>query len=212
MKNTLIFVICHTSSFTIKIAPTNFADESPKQLQKQTTKWKRDRKSRLPEYSRKSDPKFQETFNLESTSDTNGGTDIVDISNHTYKNGCSNESISRSSNGTGSMGSYCSVDTPLDMSVRQRGLPPSYSQTVNSPSYRSTSRAPSLITQNGDSSLKEEIPSGLYMIINFIYHVSFWSIIISLILMSRVLKWNFNRTRTFLVEAWIRLIRHTAQD
>lgn len=134
-----------------------FADDSPKQLAlKQITKWKRDRRVRLPEYTRKSDPKIQEAFGSEST--INGSTDIVDISNHTFKNGCSTESTSKYLNRIGSNGNVSSVDTPLDMSVRQRGLPPSYSQTINSPSYRSNSRPP--IMTNGDLPVREEIPSG----------------------------------------------------
>ncbi|KAF5298119.1 hypothetical protein FQA39_LY02543 [Lamprigera yunnana] len=50
-------------------------------------------------------------------------------------------------------------DTPLDMSVRQRGQPPSYSQTMNNPVYRSTYRT-TVITQTPQ---KEEIPSGISM-------------------------------------------------
>lgn len=44
-----------------------FKDESNKQPHKQTTKWKRDRR-RLPEYSRKSDPKVPETLGVEPSS------------------------------------------------------------------------------------------------------------------------------------------------
>lgn len=44
-----------------------FSDDSTKQLHKQTTKCKRD-KRRLPEYSRKSDPKVPETFGVEPSS------------------------------------------------------------------------------------------------------------------------------------------------
>lgn len=93
-----------------------FSEDTSKQAtnnkQLPTTKWKRDRRSRLPEYSRKSDPKIAETLQEE----------IPEIA-------------------------------PLDMSVRQRGLPPSYSQTVNNPGYRSNYR-PSVI-QN-----REDLPPG----------------------------------------------------
>lgn len=151
----------------------SLSDESPKQLaQKQTTKWKRDRRSRLPEYTRKSDPKIQETFGTESSSETNGSTDIVDISNHTHQNGCSSESSLKTINRIGSNGNSSLVDTPLDMSVRQRGLPPSYSQTVNSPSYRSSCKPP--VIHNGDTTAKEKIRSGLLLAIYYflnIYHL-----------------------------------------
>ncbi|CAH1970708.1 unnamed protein product, partial [Acanthoscelides obtectus] len=111
---------------------------TPPGFQKQTTKWKRDRR-RLPEYSRKSsDPKYSSDTNSDPptpttpTPEVNGGT------------------------GPG--------DTPLDMSVRHRGLPPSYAQTVNSPGYRSTYR-PSVITaqQNGGSNGRDELPQGMSM-------------------------------------------------
>lgn len=142
----------------IVIGNFNVTGESPKQLvHKQTTKWKRDRKSRLPEYTRKSDPKIQDgVVAAESFSETNS-TDIVDISNHTFKNGCTTEVNTRHHNRVGINGNS-SVDTPLDMTVRQRGLPPSYSQTINSPNYRSSSR-PQVIA-NEDPAVREDIPSG----------------------------------------------------
>ncbi|KAF5281622.1 hypothetical protein FQR65_LT02942 [Abscondita terminalis] len=52
-----------------------------------------------------------------------------------------------------------SLDTPLDMSVRQRGQPPSYSQTINNPGYRSSFRA-SVITQTPQ---RDDMPSGISM-------------------------------------------------
>lgn len=61
-------------------------------------------------------------------------------------------------NRVASNGNSVMVDIPLDMSVRQRGLPPSYSQTVNSPSYRYNCRQPAL--SNGESTIRDEIRSG----------------------------------------------------
>lgn len=102
----------------------------------------------MPEYSRKSDPKFSETFGLETSSNTE-----VSL-NGISSNGVGSKPSNDTSNGV-------AADTPLDMSVRQRGLPPSYSQTINNPGYRSNYR-PSVI-QNGVPN-REELPSGLYVV------------------------------------------------
>jgi hypothetical protein len=110
------------------------AEESSKQStnkQLPTAKWKRDRRSRLPEYSRKSDPKIAETFGTEPPSPTTEAPNQAGQDN-----------------------------APLDMSVRQRGLPPSYSQTVNNPGYRSSYR-PSVIQNNAPN--REELPPGISM-------------------------------------------------
>ncbi|RZC40922.1 uncharacterized protein BDFB_001154 [Asbolus verrucosus] len=110
-------------------------DSSKQSSNKQlpTTKWKRDRRSRLPEYSRKSDPKIAETFGTEPASPTA-------------------EAPNQQANGQD--------NAPLDMSVRQRGLPPSYSQTVNNPGYRSSYR-PSVIQNNAPN--REDLPPGISM-------------------------------------------------
>lgn len=100
----------------ITISEDSNKHASTKQLP--TTKWKRDRRTR-PEYSRKSDPKMPEEFELPP----NGG-----------------------------------IDTPLDMSVRQRGQPPSYSQTINNPEFRSNYRT-SVVTQ----AQRDDMPSGISM-------------------------------------------------
>lgn len=47
---------------------------------------------------------------------------------------------------------------PLDMSIRQRGLPPSYSQTMNNPGFRSSYR-PTVIAPN-NAAQRDELPSG----------------------------------------------------
>ncbi|XP_057668520.1 uncharacterized protein LOC130901298 [Diorhabda carinulata] len=111
------------------------SDDSTKPYTKHTTKWKRERRPRPPEYPRKtSDPKYTE-FIADSPSPVSG----------------ENNGISTS-------------DTPLDMSVRQRGLPPSYAQTINNPGYRSSYR-PSVI-HNGvppPPQQREELPSGISM-------------------------------------------------
>ncbi|XP_019870248.2 uncharacterized protein LOC109598765 [Aethina tumida] len=108
---------------------------------KQTTKWKRDRRSRLPEYSRKSDPKFPETMGLDQRppSPPEYKPDV----NQLQENGKSG-----------------GADTPIDMSLRQRGLPPSYQQTINNPGYRSSYRR-SVIHNGGPP--REELPSGISM-------------------------------------------------
>ncbi|KAJ8932785.1 hypothetical protein NQ314_014489 [Rhamnusium bicolor] len=99
------------------------------------------------EYSRKSDPKFSETFGLEPSSPESN------FSNGVNTNGSALKQPHEIASSGG-------VDTPLDMSVRQRGLPPSYSQTINNPGYRSNYR-PSVI-HNGVPT-REELPSGISM-------------------------------------------------
>ncbi|KAJ8984835.1 hypothetical protein NQ317_013035 [Molorchus minor] len=85
-------------------------DESSKQPnQKQTTKWKRDRRQRLPEYSRKSDPKISEIFGSDSSSSESTATNGTRTNDEGF---------------VGKIPSDTVTDTPLDMSVRQRGLPP----------------------------------------------------------------------------------------
>ncbi|XP_072381486.1 uncharacterized protein Tgi isoform X1 [Diabrotica undecimpunctata] len=108
-------------------------DDPTKPYTKHTTKWKRERRPRPPDYPRKSsDPKYSE-FVADSPS----------------------PAVVPESNGV-SM-----PDTPLDMSVRQRGLPPSYAQTISNPGYRSSYR-PSVI-HNGVPPAREELPSGISM-------------------------------------------------
>ncbi|XP_044754732.1 transcription cofactor vestigial-like protein 4 isoform X2 [Coccinella septempunctata] len=107
-----------------------------------TTKWRRERRSRLPEYSR------TEGRNAEGTNLTSPP-----------ENPCS-------TNGTGANGFQSRVqpkETPLDMSVRQRGLPPSYAQTVNNPGYRSSYRPATLSNGPPPPPPKEEIPAGISM-------------------------------------------------
>lgn len=100
--------------------------------QQLTTKWKRDRRTRLPEYSRKSDPKIPEVFNQQENGE-NG------------EEKCMNgESIENK-------------DIPIDMTVRNRGQPPSYDQTISNPGYRSSYR-PSVIQNSVPP--RDEIPSG----------------------------------------------------
>lgn len=131
----------------------SFADELSKQnstKQLPTTKWKRDRRSRN-EYSRKSDPKIPETFGQDSAGTPSSPEPMSPQSQAPpypthVQNGQSN----------GHSAKACS-DAPLDMSVRQRGQPPSYSQTINNPGYRSSYR-PSVITQN--SIPRDEPPTG----------------------------------------------------
>lgn len=135
---------------------------STKQLP--TTKWKRDRRTRS-EYSRKSDPKIPEGFNLDQPSNAEVQT-YNSTNNQQFVNGGSlNQGISNNSsqfsngiNGQVSPGSP-GADTPLDMSVRQRGQPPSYTQTINNPGYRSSYR-PSVITQAPN---RDDVPSGISM-------------------------------------------------
>lgn len=122
-------------------------DESTKQnstKQLPTTKWKRDRRNRN-EYSRKSDPKIPENF----------GQDPMPSSPE--PSSPQSQAPPYPANG---QASKISVDAPLDMSVRQRGQPPSYSQTINNPGYRSSYR-PSVITQNSIS--RDEPPTGISM-------------------------------------------------
>lgn len=130
-----------------------FSEDCSKQganKQLPTAKWKRDRRTRLPEYSRKSDPKIPEVFE-QANSDTTGGSSGV-------RNGAA--SSPEVANGTSTV-NRCSTDTPLDMSIRHRGQPPSYSQTINNPGYRSSYR-PSVI-QNPAVGAREDLPSGEFV-------------------------------------------------
>ncbi|KAL1498128.1 hypothetical protein ABEB36_008980 [Hypothenemus hampei] len=123
-------------------------DESNKQLNKQTTKWKRDRR-RLPEYSRKSDPKVPETLGVEPSSPE------ASISNcPTNPNSCHGNKRDEILHGG---------DTPLDMTVRQRGEPPSYAQTISNPGYRSSYRT--TVMNNGVPPVinRDTLPSGISM-------------------------------------------------
>lgn len=86
----------------------------------------------------------------------------------TSENGSSNSNSSTPTNGSDAENSFTyppnknnPTDTPIDMTMRQRGQPPSYLQTINNPGYRSTYR-PSVITQ-GSFLPREEIPSGISM-------------------------------------------------
>lgn len=130
------------------------AEESNKYLHKQTTKWKRDRR-RLPEYSRKSDPKVPETLGVEPSSPeasmSNGSSPLGNLNGIPVKE----REQDHCTNG---------VETPLDMTVRQRGLPPSYAQTISNPSYKSSFR-PSVI-HNGVPPVpntRDELPAGISM-------------------------------------------------
>lgn len=133
-----------------------FADESSKQnsiKQLPTTKWKRDRRNRN-EYSRRSDPKIPENFNGQDGTTTPGSPEQPlspqsQAPPYPLVNGHSNGQIAKAP-----------VDGPLDMSVRQRGQPPSYTQTINNPGYRSNYR-PSVITQNSIS--RDEPPTGKFI-------------------------------------------------
>ncbi|XP_022917402.2 transcription cofactor vestigial-like protein 4 isoform X1 [Onthophagus taurus] len=137
------------SLFTAELQPKKYElwqpwldkDDSSKQngnKQLPTTKWKRDRRSRN-EYSRKSDPKLPENFGQEP--------EVT-----------SNSPINPQQNG---QPIKPSADTPLDMTVRQRGQPPSYSQTINNPGYRSSYR-PSVVT-NQNNGHRDDLPSGISM-------------------------------------------------
>lgn len=89
----------------------------------------------MPEYSRKSDPKIPEVFNQQQQEG---------VGNGVVEGKCNN------TNGE-------NKDIPLDMSIRHRGQPPSYAQTISNPGYRSSYR-PSVI-QNGVPT-RDDIPSG----------------------------------------------------
>lgn len=124
-----------------------FTDEFPKDCSSKhlsTTKWKRERRSRLPEYSR---------------ADSRNG----EASNGNYHNQPSPENLTN-----GFSARVQQKETPLDMSVRQRGLPPSYAQTVSNPGYRSNYR-PAAALNNGPPPTKEEIPAGVNRINGIVY-------------------------------------------
>lgn len=60
------------------------------------------------------------------------------------------------------------ADTPLDMTVRHRGEPPSYDQTINNPGYRSSFRT--TVINNGVPPPvvnRDKLPSGMYLICFF---------------------------------------------
>ncbi|KAK9871672.1 hypothetical protein WA026_014120 [Henosepilachna vigintioctopunctata] len=109
-----------------------------------TSKWKRERRSRLPEYSRAE-------YRLERNGETSNGD---------YQVAASEQQVC-STNG------YCPrglpKEKPIDMSVRHRGLPPSYAQTMNSPGYRSNYRHLTNTSGISTPTLNEEIPAGMSM-------------------------------------------------
>ncbi|CAG9761106.1 unnamed protein product [Ceutorhynchus assimilis] len=131
----------------------SLGEDLKKQSQKQTTKWKRDRR-RLPEYSRRSDPKVPETLGVEPSSPeasiSNGSSPISHSNRIQVK-----REVDQIANG---------IDSPLDMTVRQRGEPPSYAQTISNPGFRSSYRSP--VANNGappSASSRDELPSGISM-------------------------------------------------
>ncbi|XP_048522334.1 transcription cofactor vestigial-like protein 4 isoform X1 [Dendroctonus ponderosae] len=129
-------------------------NDSTKQLHKQTTKCKRD-KRRLPEYSRKSDPKVPETLGVEPSSPE------ASISNGNSPLSHSNLiKVKREVDLIPPGG-----DTPLDMTVKQRGEPPSYAQTISNPGYRSSFGTPKKNPSSAPSLPKnrDRIPSGISM-------------------------------------------------
>ncbi|XP_023019690.1 tondu-domain-containing Growth Inhibitor isoform X2 [Leptinotarsa decemlineata] len=119
------------------------SDDGTKPYTKHTTKWKRERRQRPPEYPRKSDPKYSETFGADPSSPISYDLPV------------------NAANSNGVKTSQIQPDSPLDMTVRQRGLPPSYAQTISNPGYRSSYR-PSVI-HNGVPPTREELPSGISM-------------------------------------------------
>ncbi|XP_030766973.1 uncharacterized protein LOC115890779 isoform X1 [Sitophilus oryzae] len=129
--------------------------DEPNKQNKQTTKWKRDRRRLLPEYSRKSDPKVPEILGIEPSSPeasiSNGTSSLGNVNGFQLKKDAD-----------------ASADAPLDMSVRQRGLPPSYAQTMSNPGYRSSYKSDykTIVIYNGVPPLpkvKEELPAGISM-------------------------------------------------
>lgn len=131
-----------------------FLEDSSKQgaaKQLPTTKWKRDRRTR-PEYSRKSDPKIPEVFNQDQSE--------VQNYNGQQVNGGSSNPVNQNNTSNQVPSNNLSADIPLDMSLRQRGQPPSYAQTISNPGYRSSYR-PTVITQTPPPH-RDDAPSGLY--------------------------------------------------
>ncbi|XP_050310795.1 uncharacterized protein LOC126746527 [Anthonomus grandis grandis] len=135
------------------------SDETNKQ-QKQTTKWKRDRR-RLPEYSRKSDPKVPETLGVEPSSPE------ASVSNGSSPRYINEIQLKREQQDSTS---HYETDTPLDMTVRNRGSPPSYDQTINNPGYRSNFHYRPTVIHNGvppvslhQANNRDELPSGISM-------------------------------------------------
>lgn len=123
---------------------------------KQSMKWKRDRRSRLPEYSRKSDPKIGETFSSDQSQSNGDNSDGSSGSPNRFS--CGGSSPEQQQNGVNKCPTATPLDAPIDMSVRQRGQPPSYSQTINNPGYRSTYK-PAMVNNGA----RNEMPSGLLM-------------------------------------------------
>lgn len=115
-----------------------------------TTKWKRDRRSRV-EYSRKSDPKIPEAFGC------------PDLPPPYIPNGDPYVPNGTISPFPASIIPH--VESPLDMSVHHRGQPPpSYAQTISNPEFRSLYRSSSAVTPpvTTTSSQREDLPSGNY--------------------------------------------------
>lgn len=151
-----------------------FIDENAKQTstkQLPTTKWKRERR-RLPEYSRKSDPKLSENMPPELLQQQHSPTPGSPVEGSgrttcTINGGgdCGIEQVSTTPKANSKQ------DAPIDMSVRQRGLPPSYTQAISSPGYRPsvitqapTPNSPSLPAADLRPGTRNDLPSGNYFI------------------------------------------------
>ncbi|XP_017770048.1 PREDICTED: transcription cofactor vestigial-like protein 4 [Nicrophorus vespilloides] len=137
-------------------SPTSATAESAESKQaaaKQlpTTKWKKDRRTR-PEYLRKSDPRMPEVLLV-----------VGDRLVMPSENGTAAPASGQNGNGNGNSSNGArttAADAPLDMSVKQRGLPPTYSQAISDPSFRSSYRP--AISSNGPNA-RDELPSGISM-------------------------------------------------
>ncbi|XP_065173897.1 MAP7 domain-containing protein 1 isoform X2 [Atheta coriaria] len=127
--------------------------KSAKQLP--TAKWKRDRRTR-PDYMRKSEPKNADRSDSHELNGVNGFATDKSSSSSTSSLASASPASPTSSVITKTNG----VDAPLDMTTtpRQRGLPPSYSQAISDPSFRST-----YTNSRPNTNGREELPSGISM-------------------------------------------------
>lgn len=137
-------VLSRAATMLQEQSPMHITNDEPKhQTSKQlpSSKWKRDRRSK-PEYTRKPDPSksndTQPTINGQQQRDRESPTSRL-------------EDVETSPTSNGHVD-----DSPLDMSVRQRGLPPSYSQAINDPSFRSSYKS-SVVQEVRSSSSSSEL-------------------------------------------------------
>lgn len=145
-------VLSRAATMLQEQSPIHLANDEPKLTTKQlpSTKWRRDRRMK-PEYTRKADHPAKLNEHSQQINGRESPTSRLDQFEQ--------DPSATESNGADAI----TEDSPLDMSVRQRGLPPSYSQAISDPSFRSSYKTAAGVQQdlevNSTSSSEGTAPS-----------------------------------------------------